>query len=139
MECGADALEHPVLGLAGTGGHQAGPGEAVDGQLDGDGGFVGADVMRRQVAEGVPERLCIFTLDEPGIPRTGCPVMVGEAVVGEVTSGTLSPTLDVGIGMAYVRADLAAAGTALKIDIRGKHKAATTGKRPLVDTSPKKE
>lgn len=104
-----------------------------------DGGFVGADVMRRQVAEGVPERLCIFTLDEPGIPRTGCPVMVGEAVVGEVTSGTLSPTLDVGIGMAYVRADLAAAGTALKIDIRGKHKAATTGKRPLVDTSPKKE
>lgn len=104
-----------------------------------DGGFVGADVMRRQVADGTPERLCIFTLDEPGIPRTGCPVIAGDAVVGEVTSGTLSPTLDVGIGMAYVRTELAVPGTALQIDIRGKHKAATTGKRPLVDTSPKKE
>jgi aminomethyltransferase len=104
-----------------------------------EGGFVGADVMRRQVEEGTPERLCIFTLDEPGIPRTGCPVRVDDAVVGEVTSGTLSPTLGLGIGMAYVRSDLAAPWTALTIDIRGKHKAATTAKRPLVDTSPKKD
>ena len=104
-----------------------------------DGGFVGADVMRGQVADGTPERLCIFTLDEPGIPRGGCPVEVGGKVVGQVTSGTLSPTLDVGIGMAYVRVDLAAPQTALKIDIRGTRKAATTRKRPLVDTSPTKE
>lgn len=104
-----------------------------------DGGFVGADVMRGQVADGTPERLCIFTLDEPGIPRGGCPVEVGGQVVGQVTSGTLSPTLDVGIGMAYVRVDLAAPQTALQIDIRGKRKAATTRKRPLVDTSPTKE
>lgn len=103
-----------------------------------DGGFVGADVMRRQVQAGLPERLCIFTLDEPGIPRTGCPVMVADQVVGRVTSGTLSPTLGIGIGMAYVRADLAAPATALHIDIRGKLKAATTRKRPLVDTSPRK-
>ena len=104
-----------------------------------EGGFVGADVMLRQVADGTPDRLCIFTLDEPGIPRMGCPVSVGDGVVGEVTSGTLSPTLGIGIGMAYVRTDLAAPGTALQIDIRGKRKAATTGKRPLVDTSPKKD
>ncbi len=104
-----------------------------------EGGFVGADVMLRQVADGTPDRLCIFTLDEPGIPRMGCPVSVGDRVVGEVTSGTLSPTLGIGIGMAYVRTDLAAPGTALQIDIRGKRKAATTGKRPLVDTSPKKD
>ena len=104
-----------------------------------EGGFVGADVMLRQVADGTPDRLCIFTLDEPGIPRMGCPVSVGDGVVGEVTSGTLSPTLGIGIGMAYVRTDLAAPGTAIQIDIRGKRKAATTGKRPLVDTSPKKD
>ena len=104
-----------------------------------EGGFVGADVMLRQVADGTPDRLCIFTLDEPGIPRMGCPVSVGDGVVGEVTSGTLSPTLGIGIGMAYVRTDLAAPGTALQIDIRGKRKTATTGKRPLVDTSPKKD
>ncbi len=104
-----------------------------------EGGFVGADAMRRQVQDGTPERLCIFTLDEPGIPRMGCPVDADGEVVGEVTSGTLSPTLGIGIGMAYVRADLAAPGTALQIDIRGKRKAATTAKRPLVDTSPKKD
>ena len=75
----------------------------------------------------------------PGIPRAGCPVEIDGAVVGEVTSGTLSPTLDLGIGMAYVRNDLATPGTALQIDVRGKRKAATTAKRPLVDTSPKKE
>jgi aminomethyltransferase len=104
-----------------------------------EGGFVGADVMRRQVADGTRERLCIFTLDEPGIPRAGCGVLSGGEPTGTVTSGTLSPTLGVGIGMAYVRADLAAPGTALEIDIRGKRKAATTGRRPLVDTSPRKE
>jgi aminomethyltransferase len=106
---------------------------------DMEGEFTGAEVMRRQVAEGLAERLCIFTLDEPGIPRTGCPVLVGDEVVGAVTSGTLSPTLGIGIGMAYVPPDLAGAGNAFHIDIRGKRKAATTGKRPLVDTSPKKD
>ena len=104
-----------------------------------DGEFTGVEIMRRQVAEGTADRLCIFTLDEPGIPRAGCPVMVGDEVIGAVTSGTLSPTLGIGIGMAYVPPDLATAGNALHIDIRGKRKAATTGKRPLVDTSPKKD
>lgn len=104
-----------------------------------DGEFTGAEVMRRQAAEGTPERLCAFTLDEPGIPRTACAVLVGDERVGEVTSGTLSPTLDIGIGMAYVRSDLAAPGTAVAIDVRGKRKAATIAKRPLVDTSPRKD
>ena len=105
--------------------------------LDGD--FTGADVMRRQAAEGTPERLCIFALTEPGIPRSGCAVVSGEATIGTVTSGTLSPTLDIGIGMAYVPAALAAPGNALHIDIRGKRKLAETRRRPLVDRSPKKE
>ena len=104
-----------------------------------EGEFTGAEIMRSQVADGTVDRLCIFTLDEPGIPRTGCPVMSGDEVVGEVTSGTLSPTLGIGIGMAYVTPGLATAGNALHIDIRGKRKAAITGKRPLVDTSPKKD
>ncbi len=104
--------------------------------LDGD--FTGSDVMRRQVAEGTPERLCIFALTEPGIPRSGCAVVSGDDTIGEVTSGTLSPTLDVGIGMAYVPADLAGPGHALHIDIRGKRKLAETRPRPLVDTSPRR-
>jgi aminomethyltransferase len=104
--------------------------------LDGD--FTGADEMRRQVAEGTPERLCIFVLTEPGIPRSGCAVVSGDAVIGAVTSGTLSPTLDIGIGMAYVPADVAPSGNALQIDIRGKRKLAETRRRPLVDTSPRR-
>ncbi len=100
--------------------------------------FAGAEVMRRQVADGTPERLCIFALTEPGIPRSGCAVVAGDATVGSVTSGTLSPTLDIGIGMAYVPADIAGPGNALQIDIRGKRKSAETRKRPLVDTSPRR-
>ena len=104
-----------------------------------DGGFVGADVMRAQAVDGVQERLCSFTLGEPGIPRPDCPVVSGGEVVGSVTSGTMSPTLGIGVGMAYVRSDLAAVGTSVAIDIRGKLKSATIAKRPLVDTSPTKE
>lgn len=100
--------------------------------------FSGVEVMRRQVTDGTPERLCIFTLTERGIPRSGCAVVAGDATIGAVTSGTLSPTLDIGIGMAYVPADIAGPGNPLEIDIRGKRKSAETRKRPLVDTSPRR-
>ena len=101
------------------------------------GRFAGAQLMRRQVEEGTHERLTIFRLCEPGIPRAGQEVLVDGAVVGRVTSGTLSPTLEVGIGMAYVPAGHAGPGNDLVIDVRGKHKAARTARRPLVATSPK--
>ncbi|MEW6582721.1 MAG: glycine cleavage T C-terminal barrel domain-containing protein, partial [Actinomycetota bacterium] len=78
-----------------------------------------------------------FTLTEPGIPRPGCEVRIGDRVVGRVTSGTHSPTLGIGIGMAYVEAAAAAPGTDVTVDVRGKAKAARLAKRPLVDTSPK--
>jgi aminomethyltransferase len=97
----------------------------------------GADLMRRQAEEGTPERLAVFRLTEPGIPRAGHDVLAGGAPVGRVTSGTLSPSLDVGIGMAYVPSALAGPDHDLVIDVRGKHKAARTARRPLVDTSPK--
>jgi aminomethyltransferase len=101
--------------------------------------FVGVEPMRVQVADGTAQRLCMFELTEPGIPRTGCAVLVGDDVVGEVTSGSLSPSADIGFGMAYVQSELAVPGTDLAIDIRGKRKDGRTRPRPLVDTSPKKE
>ena len=105
---------------------------------DTDGGrFFGAEVMRRQVAEGTPERLAIFRLTEPGIPRAGQDVLVEGRPAGTVTSGTLSPSLDVGIGMAYVPAPVAAPDNDIVIDVRGRPKAARTARRPLVATSPK--
>jgi aminomethyltransferase len=101
------------------------------------GRFFGAEVMRRQAAEGTPERLAIFTMTEPGIPRAGQDVLIGGSRAGVVTSGTLSPSLDVGIGMAYLPAPAASPGTDIVIDVRGKPKAARTARRPLVATSPR--
>jgi aminomethyltransferase len=93
--------------------------------------------MRRQAAEGTPERLAIFRMTEPGIPRAGQEVLIGGRPSGRVTSGTLSPTLEVGIGMAYVPVAAAAPDTDLVIDVRGTPKSARTARRPLVATSPR--
>ena len=66
-----------------------------------------------------------------GIPRQGNPILSGDERVGVVTSGTMSPSLDVGIGMGYIRADLAEPGTAIEIDVRGRHRDAEIRGRPL--------
>ena len=55
----------------------------------------------------------------------------GDEPVGVVTSGTLSPCMEVGIGMAYVRSDLASPGTGLTVDVRGKRRAARVESKPL--------
>jgi aminomethyltransferase len=103
-----------------------------------EGGFVGDEVCRRQVDDGTSEKLAAFVLTEGGIPRPGCDVLRDGSPVGRVTSGTLSPTLGVGIGMAYVASEVAAPDTEITIDVRGKTKAARIARRPLVDTSPRK-
>ena len=72
-------------------------------------GFVGAEAVRSVRAAGPAEKLVAFAIDGPGIARQGNPVIGG----GEVSSGTLSPCLGVGIGMAYVPAARAALGTRL--------------------------
>jgi aminomethyltransferase len=90
-------------------------------------GFVGAEAIAAMRAAGPAERLVPFAFTGPGIPRQGNPVVGG----GEVTSGTFSPSLEQGIGMAYVPADRAAAGTELEIDVRGKHRPAVVKEKPL--------
>ena len=92
-----------------------------------DTGFVGADAVRAVREAGPAERLRPFTLTGPGIPRPGNPVVGG----GVVTSGTLSPCLDSGVGMAYLPADRAQTGTAIEIDVRGKTRGAVVADRPL--------
>jgi aminomethyltransferase len=93
-----------------------------------DTGFIGAEAVRAAREAGPAEKLIAFKLDGPGIARQGNPIAGG----GEVTSGTLSPCLDVGIGMAYVPAERAAVGTSLEIDVRGRTRAATVAEKPLV-------
>jgi aminomethyltransferase len=89
--------------------------------------FTGADVLRRIKEEGPTRRLVSFVMDEKAIPRQGMAVDGG----GEVTSGTHSPMLDVGIGMGYVPAESASPGTQLTIDVRGKPRRAHVVKRPI--------
>jgi aminomethyltransferase len=92
-----------------------------------DTGFIGSDAVRAVRERGPSEKLVPFRLVGPGIPRPGNAVVGG----GEVTSGTLSPCLGVGIGMAYVPAERAAPGTELEIDVRGKRRAAVVASKPL--------
>jgi aminomethyltransferase len=93
-----------------------------------DTGFIGAEAVRAVRERGAEEKLIAFKIDGPGIARQGNPILGG----GEVTSGTLSPCLDVGIGMAYVPAERSAVGTSLEIDVRGRIRQATVAKKPLV-------
>ncbi|MGZ5346796.1 MAG: glycine cleavage system aminomethyltransferase GcvT [Solirubrobacterales bacterium] len=94
-------------------------------------GFIGAERCAEERAAGAEELLVPFVITGEGIPRQGNPLVLGDERVGEVTSGTLSPSLGVGIGMGYVRADLASPGTELEVDVRGKRRAARVEKVPL--------
>jgi aminomethyltransferase len=89
--------------------------------------FIGADAVRDTREAGPAEKLVAFAIDGPGIARQGNPVVGG----GVVTSGTLSPCLGVGIGMAYLPAARAAVGTRLEIDVRGKMRPAVVREKPL--------
>ncbi|MBS1870442.1 MAG: glycine cleavage system aminomethyltransferase GcvT [Actinobacteria bacterium] len=90
-------------------------------------GFVGAEAVAAARAAGPAERLVPFAFTGPGIPRQGNAVVGG----GEVTSGTLSPCLGVGVGMAYVPAERAVVATEIEIDVRGKVRPAVVADKPL--------
>jgi glycine cleavage system T protein (aminomethyltransferase) len=94
--------------------------------------FTGAPVLRRTKAEGPARRLVAFRMTERAIPRGAMPILDGDgAALGTVTSGTLSPSLDEGIGMGYVRSDHAGVGSAIVIDVRGRPREAVVAKKPL--------
>ena len=78
--------------------------------------FTGADVLRRVKADGPARKLVAFVMAEKAVPRHGMGIDGG----GEVTSGTHSPMLDVGIGMGYVPAAHAGVGNELVVDVRGR-------------------
>jgi aminomethyltransferase len=94
-------------------------------------GFLGSEAVARARAEGTRERLVPFLIEGAGIARDGNPVLAAEERVGTVSSGTFSPSLERGAGLAYVRADLAEAGAELAIDVRGKHRDARVASKPL--------
>ena len=94
-------------------------------------GFVGSEAVARARAEGTAEKLAPFKIEGAGIPRQGNPVLLEGEEVGVVTSGSYSPSLEIGIGMGYVRADLAEPGTEVEIDVRGRRRPARIASKPL--------
>ena len=84
------------------------------------GSFVGREALMAQREGGPPRRLVGMTVADRGFPRAGYGLRHGEDSVGTVTSGTVSPSLGVGIAMAYVPTALSAPGTALQLDARGR-------------------
>jgi aminomethyltransferase len=96
------------------------------------GDFVGRTALLQQKERGPSKKCVAFRMTEKSAPpRPGYPVIAAEASVGTVVSGTQSPTLNAGIGMAYVPPAFAAPGTALQIEIRGRRFAAEVVKKPF--------
>jgi aminomethyltransferase len=89
--------------------------------------FTGVEVLRRQKEEGPTQKLVAFVMDEPGIPRTGMAIEEG----GEVTSGTLSPSLGKSIGLGYVDASHTTPETPITIDLRGRPRRARIVPKPF--------
>jgi aminomethyltransferase len=90
-------------------------------------GFIGSDAVAAVRASGPAEKLVPFLIEGAGIARQGNPILGG----GVVTSGTFSPSLERGIGMAYIPTGSAAAGTRIEIDVRGTVRPAVVAEKPL--------
>ena len=88
----------------------------------------GVDELRRIREQGPGEKLVPILMEDKGIPRQGMAIEEG----GEVTSGTLSPILEQGIALGYVRADRAEPETEVTIDLRGRPRRARIVTKPFV-------
>ncbi|MEG4289652.1 glycine cleavage system aminomethyltransferase GcvT [Microcoleus sp. C2C3] len=99
--------------------------------LDTKGDFIGREVLEQQKASGVSKRLVGLEMQGRHIARHGYPVIFEGETVGEVTSGTLSPTLNRPVALAFVPAKLAKIGQQLEIEIRGKNYPASVVKKPF--------
>ncbi|MBE3575611.1 MAG: glycine cleavage system aminomethyltransferase GcvT, partial [Firmicutes bacterium] len=104
------------------------------------GPFVGKEAIEAVRQQGVRRRLVAIRMQEAGIPRPHYALRAqpGGEVVGQVTSGTFSPSLNTGIAMGYVPVSLAKPGTALWVDLRGRDAAARVVPAPFVPSHVRK-
>ena len=95
--------------------------------------FVNAKGLKNRKAQGVERKLVGFEMVNKGIPRQGCD-LVNESgdKIGEVTSGTMAPSLNKGIGMGYVEKDYSLPGHELFVQVRGKKLKARVVKPPFL-------
>ena len=95
------------------------------------GDFVGRDALVKQKEQGIQRKLIGFTTTERSFPRHGYPVYVNGERSGDVRSGTMSPSLNIPIGTAYLPTAAASPGTQFEIEIRGKRVPAVVEKTPF--------
>ncbi len=97
----------------------------------GKGPFVGKEALERQKASGIPRKLVGFTMPDRAFPRHGYAVSCNGVASGEVRSGTMSPSLGIAIGTAYLPLAAAREGTEFEVEIRGKRLPAVVQKVPF--------
>ena len=95
--------------------------------------FIGRESLENQAKQGIKYRLINLKLEDRAVPRTGYKVFNNdnEQVIGQITSGTWSPTLEAGIAMAYVPVEFSKIGTMLSVEIRGKQYPAQIVQKPF--------
>jgi aminomethyltransferase len=94
--------------------------------------FTNSAMLEKQKKEGPARRLIGFSMQEKGIPRAGYEILnENEGVIGKVTSGSMSPSLGLGIGMGYIQAAYAKAETDILVAVRGKKLRAKTARLPF--------
>jgi aminomethyltransferase len=100
-------------------------------QLESGADFIGRSALFAQKEQGVPRKLVGLQMEDRAIPRHDYPIYSGAERVGQVTSGTLSPTLGVPIALGYVSSAVSSIGQALDIEVRGKRHPARVVKKPF--------
>ena len=98
--------------------------------------FIGKKELLKVKEEKPFQRLIAFKMIDRAIPRQGYELFHNDDRIGKVTSGTMSPSLGIGIGTGYVRREFSKTGTEISLDVRGKRLKAIIVKPPFVDSSP---
>ncbi|MCM3627668.1 glycine cleavage system aminomethyltransferase GcvT [Paenibacillus glycanilyticus] len=99
--------------------------------------FIGKDALVKQKTKGLPRKLVGVEMIDRGIPRCHYSVYAGDALIGEITTGTQSPTLKRNLGLALIDSRYSALGTELEVDIRGKRLKAAVIPTPFYKRLPK--
>ncbi|GAM13630.1 glycine cleavage system aminomethyltransferase GcvT [Mesobacillus selenatarsenatis] len=108
---------------------EAGIGFAV--KLNKEADFIGKEALKQQKENGLPRKLVGIEMIDRGIPRHGYPVFKGDTQIGEVTTGTQSPTLKKNIGLALIDAIETELGNEVEVEIRGKRLKAAVSATPF--------
>ena len=102
----------------------------------GKGDFIGREALAVQKEAGIPRKLVGLEMIDRGIARSHYPVFAGDRQIGEVTTGTQSPTLKRNLALALIEAEFAPIGTQVEVEIRGKKLKAEVVKAPFYKNTP---